>query len=239
MIASSVAGQAPAQHLARFVAVAVVGQQQHRGQREHHHAQRRHPSARADQRGQPGHAQADQRQRGEEVHVRPAIGAHRHHHVVAAMQQHRRQRRPQPGGGAGGFIAAERAHQQGTGGQVEQDGDENDCHRCSFAYPCGGGDGRGVAARQVVPHVRVPDPAPFRHHRAPAWPWPPDRGEHPRGDPRGPHRAARSRRRAAGGAGPDRAHQGARGRPGSAEVADPGPGPDQGRARRADRGDGR
>ncbi|KAG0735566.1 hypothetical protein G6F22_020691 [Rhizopus arrhizus] len=65
------------------------------------------------------------------------------------MQQHRRQRRPQPGGGAGGFIAAERAHQQGTGGQVEQDGDENDCHRCSFAYPCGGGDGRGVAARQV------------------------------------------------------------------------------------------
>ncbi|KAG0956664.1 hypothetical protein G6F31_012595 [Rhizopus arrhizus] len=144
-----VAGQAPAQHLARFVAVAVVGQQQHRGQREHHHAQRRHPSARADQRGQPGHAQADQRQRGEEVHVRPAIGAHRHHHVVAAMQQHRRQRRPQPGGGAGGFIAAERAHQQGTGGQVEQDGDENDCHRCSFAYPCGGGDGRGVAARQV------------------------------------------------------------------------------------------
>ncbi|CAM0123006.1 hypothetical protein SMG44B_30611 [Stenotrophomonas maltophilia] len=39
------------------------------------------------------------------------------------------------------------------------------------------------AFRQVAPHVRVPDPAPFRHHRAPAWPWPPDRGEHPRGDP--------------------------------------------------------
>ena len=88
------------------------------------------------------------------------------------MQQHRRQGRPQPGGRAGGFIAAERAHQQGTGSQVEQDGDENDCHRCSFAYPCGGGDGPVVAARansrtrytvglivpafrQVAPHVRV------------------------------------------------------------------------------------
>ena len=142
-----VAGQAPAQHLARFVAVAVVGQQQYCGQREHNHAQCRHPPARADQRGQPGHAQSDQRQRGEEVHVRPAVGAHRHHHVVAAMQQHRRQGGPQPGGGTGAFIAAERAHQQGTGSQVEQDGDENDCHRCSFAYPCDSGDGPVVAVR--------------------------------------------------------------------------------------------
>ena len=35
------------QHLARLVAIAVIGQQQYRGQWEHHHAQRRHAAARA------------------------------------------------------------------------------------------------------------------------------------------------------------------------------------------------
>src|SRR3546814_3236165 len=55
----------------------------------------------------------------------------------------------------------------------------------------------------------------------------PDRIQHLRSPARSPDRAAGGRRRSAGGAGPGPADQGARGRPGSAEVADSRPGTDR------------
>ena len=110
------------------VAVELVDQQHQRGQRKHHHAQRGHASGRAEDRGQHRHAEPDQGQGGEEMQV-GAAGDPPGDEMRRAVQQHGQIGRQQPQTRLAPAIAMHRGDQQTGRGQVENDGDENDCHR--------------------------------------------------------------------------------------------------------------